>query len=309
MPQVSVVLPAYYSHATLRDCLMALRRQTYRDFEVIVVNSSQEEETAAVMTAFPEVTFIQAPHRLYPHAARNRGFKEATGDLLVCSDPDCTADPDWLSYLVKTWQQGFEVVGGTMALASTRWLEQGIHLCKFHFVLDGQSPGDRWILPSANVAYSRAVWNHIGPFESDVFAGDALQCWQAHEAGYRVYLEPRARVAHRHEDTFISFCLQRLRRGKEFGVEQVRFERWTSGKRLLRMVGTPLRVARVLMRAGRDAWTCGWFLRFFSTLPVQFVGHAAWAWGEALAYATTLARPLAVRRVQTQSPHSQLSTP
>ena len=44
-PQMSILIPAYYSEDTLAECLEALRQQRFRDFEVIVVNSSPGDRT------------------------------------------------------------------------------------------------------------------------------------------------------------------------------------------------------------------------------------------------------------------------
>src|SRR6185437_2346426 len=129
MPRVSVILPAYYSDATLRDCLQALRRQSFRDFETVLVNSSPEGSTAAIAAEFPEIRFIQNHTRLLPHAARNLGVEYAGGELLVFSDPDCAAHPDWLMHLVEAWKSGHAVAGGAMGLAKQSWFEQGFHLC------------------------------------------------------------------------------------------------------------------------------------------------------------------------------------
>ncbi|HVS63108.1 MAG TPA: glycosyltransferase [Thermoanaerobaculia bacterium] len=52
-PRVSVVIPAYRSHATIAGCLAALRQQEYRSFEVVVVDSSPDERTAREVRALP----------------------------------------------------------------------------------------------------------------------------------------------------------------------------------------------------------------------------------------------------------------
>ncbi len=117
-PRVSVVIPTYYSSSTLEISLEALRRQRYRDFEVIVVNSSPEEETGRIVRErYPEVVFVQSPVRLYPHAARNEGIGRARGEVLVFTDPDCEPAPDWLERLVAACDGGTRVVVGAMGLA------------------------------------------------------------------------------------------------------------------------------------------------------------------------------------------------
>ena len=48
-PRVSVVIPAFCSHQTIGSCLTALRSQSFRDFESIVVDSSPDARTSEVV--------------------------------------------------------------------------------------------------------------------------------------------------------------------------------------------------------------------------------------------------------------------
>jgi O-antigen biosynthesis protein len=282
VPLASIILPAYYSDDTIADCLKALKQQTFRDFEVIVVNSSPETRTAAAVAAFPETKLIQSPTRLLPHAARNRGVEEASGHLLVFSDPDCSAHSDWLATLVECWRSGHEAVGGAMGLASKGWMEGAIHLTKFHWCLTGHNGGTRWILPTANAAYSRRVWDRIGPFP-DVFAGDAVQSWKAGKLGIQPWFEPRAIVSHTHGQTLRALMRQRVARGREFGRVRAEFEHWSKLRLLANLLFAPFVWVLVLLRAGRDAAVSGWLTTYLATLPVQAAAHAAWSFGEAAA--------------------------
>src|ERR1700693_1391483 len=101
MPRVSVIIPAFCSTGTLPQCLARLREQRFRDFEVVLVNSSPEPATADLTRRhFPEARFEQSPVRLLPHAARNAGVRLAQGEILVFTDPDCYMHPDTLEQLV-----------------------------------------------------------------------------------------------------------------------------------------------------------------------------------------------------------------
>ncbi len=281
MPLVSVIIPAYYSYATLADCLEALRRQSRRDFEVIVVNSSPEEKTRRVVENYPEVRFEQSPDRLYPHAARNRGVELARGELLVFTDPDCRARPDWLEQLLAAYDAGHPVVGGAMEPASDGWFERGVHFTKFSWAMSGLPAGPHAIAPTANVCYARRVWDIIGPFEGHLFCGDAIQSWRAAAAGFRPWFEPRAVVEHRHRGGFVSFWKERWRRSQEFEDALIEFFRRPRWKSALLVPLMPGLLALVLGRAAADAWRAGRLGSCLATLPVQIIGQLAWCLGEA----------------------------
>ncbi|HSL82774.1 MAG TPA: glycosyltransferase family A protein, partial [Thermoanaerobaculia bacterium] len=121
--RVSVVIPAYLSHATIAGCLAALRLQDYRSFEVVVVDSSPDERTAREVRAFPEVRLVRSPLRLLPHAARNAGVAESRGELLVFTDPDVYARPEWLRDLVAAYGAAGQPVVGSISCHGRRRLD------------------------------------------------------------------------------------------------------------------------------------------------------------------------------------------
>lgn len=295
-PLVSVVIPAYYSSLTIEDSLAALRLQTYRDFEVIVVNSSPEEQTGKIVRElFPEVEFIQISVRLLPHAARNAGVEFAQGELLVFTDPDCEAEPDWLARLVDTYVSGVSAMVGAMGFAGSNWLETGIHLCKFHKLLSGLKSSLKHCAPTANAAYSRELWQKIGPFPGEVFAGDGILSWRAAQQGQRPLFIPEAVVRHRHLDRLGDFCLQRFLRGREYSLVQFKFMGLLSSFTWLRLIFSWVTIGWVLLRAGKDAFQAGWGGAFILTLPVQAAGHWMWALGESWGAIEFIARGRSAR--------------
>lgn len=290
-PGICVVIPAYYSTRTLSGCLAALQRQSWRDFEVIVVNSSPETETEALVREHhPEVCFLQSPVRLYPHAARNRGVEEARGELLVFTDPDCEAEPGWLEAMWSAYRQDREAIAGAMDLLNPTLWEQGIHLLKFHWLLKELPPGPRKCAATANAAYSRRLWARIGPFPGGYFASDGILSHRAALAGCPPWFEPGAVVRHRHENRIWELCAQRFWRGRDYAWAQLTMMYPGSQRARIRLLFSWTALPWVLIRAARDAFRCGWGRAYLLTLPVQIVGHALWAFGESLGALTQSGR-------------------
>ena len=297
-PRVSVVLPAYYSDASIAASLDALEAQTFRDFEVIVVNSSPESRTAEIVNQrFPQVHFHQSPTRLFPHAARNVGVSLATGELIVFTDPDCVPQSDWLTVLVEASRTS-SVVQGSVDVRGRGWLARGVHLCKRFSLLKGLPGYTPWIVSSINVAYSRSAWNDAGPLDGDLFCGDALLGWRAAAHGHHAVFEPRAVVENIHDESFGGLIRQRYPRGREFAGARADYEDWSRWRAAGFAIASPLLFAIVLLRAGRTSVAGGWASDFIMTLPVQIAGHAAWVMGETAHYAARVVRPM---RVQSRS--------
>lgn len=291
MPRVSVVLPAYFSHGTLAGTLAALAAQDRPADEVIVVNSSGDAETPAAVAAWPGTRLIDSPTRLYPHAARNVGLAEATGDILVCTDPDCRPDPAWLHELVAEVTAGRPVVGGAMDICREAGREPddlslAIHLTKFWWALPGRPAGPTWIVPTANLAFSREAWQRAGPFRGDIFCGDAVQSWRFAAVGCPPWFTPRARVAHRHTEPLAAARRQRFARGREFARERAAWERFGPVRRAGEALAAPLRLAAVLWSAWRGSTAAGWGAEFRRTLWLQTQFQASWVAGESFGFLT-----------------------
>ncbi len=92
-PTISVFLPCYNAHAYLPRALDSLRAQTFRDFEIIIINDgSTDPETNAYLESLPDDVRVVHQENRGLSGARNRGFNEARADLILPLDCD-----DWLA--------------------------------------------------------------------------------------------------------------------------------------------------------------------------------------------------------------------
>ncbi len=100
-PAVTVVLPCYNAHADLPRALDSVRTQTFRDFEIIVVDDgSTAPATIAFLDALPDdVRLIRQKNRGLP-GARNTGFCNARGIWVLPLDCDDWIDPMFLEKLL-----------------------------------------------------------------------------------------------------------------------------------------------------------------------------------------------------------------
>lgn len=280
-PSVSVVIPAWHSATRLPACLDALAAQSFTDFEVIVVSSSDESETRRVVEAHPlGVRFEQSPVRLLPHAARNLGVALARGRRLVFTDPDCRARPDWLEQLVRA---DHPFVGGSIGLVDADWLGRGIHRCKFPYFGPEARAGERAMLPTANLLIDREAWQRIGPFDGALFCGDSLLARRARAAGIPVRFVREARVEHGAPPAFDRFLRERWQRGREFAASRARLDGWSPTEARLRAMAGPLRLGVALGRTAARARADGALPDFVETLPIQVLGQLLWVAGESRA--------------------------
>lgn len=102
MPKVSVVIPTYNESDVILDCLNSLQKQSFKDFEIIVVDDGSTDNTKDLIDGsyIKNVKVIKQNHQ-GPGAGRNLGAKHARGEILVFVDSDMTFDKNFLKMLIK----------------------------------------------------------------------------------------------------------------------------------------------------------------------------------------------------------------
>ncbi len=98
---IDIIIPNYNGAAYLPTCLDALRRQTRRDFCIVVVDDGSTDESRQLLARFyPETQVIRMPHNRGLAAAVNIAFDATGGDYVVLLNNDTEAHPRWLEHLI-----------------------------------------------------------------------------------------------------------------------------------------------------------------------------------------------------------------
>ncbi len=110
-PRISVVVCTYNGGRTIDECLLALARLDYPDYEVIVVDDGSTDGCAAhaLDHGFRLVTTANGGLS----NARNLGLERATGEVVAYIDDDAYPEPDWLTHLALAFGRTSHVaIGG-----------------------------------------------------------------------------------------------------------------------------------------------------------------------------------------------------
>lgn len=95
----SIIIPTYSRLELLDKALLSVSKQTYKDYEVLVVNDNpaEQQQVDEIVAKFGQAKAFHHTKSLGGNAARNSGIKESTGELIAFLDDDDTWLPEKLS--------------------------------------------------------------------------------------------------------------------------------------------------------------------------------------------------------------------
>jgi glycosyltransferase involved in cell wall biosynthesis len=204
MSAVTVVAATYNRAERLAALLDALRAQTFRDFDVVIVDDASADETIGVLAEARArgdlaLTVLRHETGRGPAVARNAGWRAASAPVIAFTDDDCRPSPGWLA-------------AGVAAMAATangtrEAIVQGLtepdpleadRLGPFTRSLNVREL-DHWYA-TANMFYSRATLERLGGFDETTFSRpggeDTDLAWRAIGDGVPTAFSPEARVWH-----------------------------------------------------------------------------------------------------------------
>jgi glycosyltransferase involved in cell wall biosynthesis len=108
MPKVSVLVAAYNAAASITACLTSIGRQSFKDWQCVVVDDGSTDDTATLVNSIiandPRVQLLQRPHQGVV-AARNAGIDNCTGDFIAIMDADDFMLPERLAAQLRAFEQ------------------------------------------------------------------------------------------------------------------------------------------------------------------------------------------------------------
>ncbi len=117
-PAVSVIMPVYNGAKYLREAVDSILRQSFRDFEFIIVDDGSTDSTWAILQSYdgPSVVLLHNEENIGLPRSLNKGLAVARGNYIARIDADDTAEPNRLERQLAFLQHHPEV--GLLGTAS-----------------------------------------------------------------------------------------------------------------------------------------------------------------------------------------------
>lgn len=216
-PRYSVIVPVYNRPHELGELLHSLAIQTFRDFEVLIVEDGSKVCSDTVVEHWSgklNIRYFYKPNT-GPGPSRNFGYTHALGDYLVVFDSDCIVPAEYFEIVERhltpdpldAWggpdraHQDFTLLQRAMGYTMSSVLTTG--------GIRGAKKRLGWFQPrSFNMGISRKVFEETGGFRFDRFAEDIEFSIRMKNKGFRVGLIADAFVYHKRRTTLRQFFHQ-----------------------------------------------------------------------------------------------------
>ena len=211
--KASIVISTYNRASFLAESLSSLEGQTYRNFEVLVVNGPSTDNTDAILQTF--AGRIKVLHCSEPNLSKSRniGIAASSGDVCAFIDDDAVAHPNWLERIMAPYADSNVYGVGGFTLDHT-----GVNFqCRYtvcdrlgnaHF-FEGIDPANFINFPGSysfpsllgtNSSFRRSALFRIGGFD-EVFSymlDETDVCLRLNDLGGRLLTVPEALILHRY---------------------------------------------------------------------------------------------------------------
>ncbi len=198
MPKASIIIRTKNEEQWIKHCLKMIDAQSFRDFEVLLVDNESEDATVSIARRHG-VEKIETIADYRPGDALNRGIVASRGEYVVCLSAHCVPrDSDWLSKLLAPLDDAnvAGVYGRQLPVSFSPDSDKRDLLITFG--LDRRVQVKDYFFHNANSAIRREIWEKIPFDERASNIEDRIWGKAAIEAGYNLVYEPEAAVYHHH---------------------------------------------------------------------------------------------------------------
>lgn len=261
----SVIIPVYNRPDEVDELLGSLAVQTFRDFEVIIVEDGSSVPCEGVVGDYRDRMDI---HYYYkpnsgPGQTRNYGAERSRGEYLLILDSDCILPEGYLAAVeAELRREPADAFGGPdRAHDSFTSVQKAINYAMTSFFTTGGIRGgkkkmDRFYPRSFNMGIRAEVYRALGGFLRMRFGEDIDFSIRIFKAGYRCRLFPQAWVWHKRRTDFRKFFKQ----VHNSGIARINlYKKYPESLKLVHLLPAAFTVgvALVLLAAFFCVWSLG----------------------------------------------------
>jgi glycosyltransferase involved in cell wall biosynthesis len=221
---ITVIVPARNAERCLETALNSLRRQTFRDFDLLVVDNGSMDRTGEIAARLAGAVVYEQKAGI--SNARNAGLRTASGAIIAFTDADCMVDERWVETIARFFADhpDEQIVTGETKIPQAGFLADSISSLGFPggghlgfakmWHVDQQGYTNKFT--GCNFAFRREVLQGVGLFHADLIAAndDIEMSLRLIRNGVRIRFLPNLIVYHEPRANLRSFSRWHFSRGR-----------------------------------------------------------------------------------------------
>lgn len=254
MPEVSVVIPTYNSAQFLGEALQSVSDQTFKDYEIIVVDDGSTDHTKQIIDKYNGKIRYIFQENGGPAKARNSGIKASSGKYIAFLDADDVWEPTKLEKQVRMFHRCPEVA--MIFTENSCYSENGVYqnsMGKRERLMKGDVAKNIFLrsgVVTPTVIVKKEIFNKIGVFEEELCMGEDDNMWVRIATDFKVSLIDEPLVKVRAHPRRVTGDKTRLLECVQTNIELLS-QRYRGVKEKIESV-IPLKLSRVQFALGYD---------------------------------------------------------
>ncbi|MFH1978684.1 MAG: glycosyltransferase family 2 protein [Candidatus Aenigmatarchaeota archaeon] len=199
MKNVSIVMVNWNGKKMLKDCLKRVFNQTYKDFDVILVdNGSTDGSVDMVRQEYPTVELIINKENMGVAQAQDIGFRAAKGKYIVSLHNDTLPDKMWLERFVKTMDTGKAVCieGDVVHFDGVGVINGSLNVLCYNTLDVFDDPKKKFYSGTCSMIMKNDLMKKYFDHEYFFYGEDVYLGWKLRLMGHNIIREPSAKVMH-----------------------------------------------------------------------------------------------------------------
>lgn len=221
---VSIIVPVYNEESNIKFLIESLLNLNYpkHKYEIIIVDNNSKDKTVEIIKEFQQVRCL-FEKKQSSCISRNKGIREAKGNILAFIDGDCIPDKDWLrNAVIHILNRDVDIVAGQI-VPSINFPSKLIEIYQSVIVREERRKNSKQqkICAGGNMIVKKKIFKKIGYFEEKLISGGDSE-WTRRATLHRFKLRYYENVKVYHPlESFLSLFRRAVKIG--YGIAQIRY--------------------------------------------------------------------------------------
>lgn len=208
--KLSIIIASYNANDLLIKCLDSLRIQSFKDFDIILVDNGKNQRIISKLATY-SLKYIKLNINYGPSTARNIGVFYSNGDILVFLDDDAIADVHFVQQYINAYKNQI-IIGVRGKVIPITDIVYNLMQNHYNF---GELTVDALLDMEANCSVKREAFISVNGFKDDVFGHEGIdlsfRLYKKYKSDFKIIYDPKILIYHDYANSFRKLLKKEIR--------------------------------------------------------------------------------------------------